>query len=141
MAPRALGMDAFEIDTQWIDADSDGIRPEFDQTYGSLGIRLDGKWATSFATQSGVRGERLEVPSYSIAEWMAENWWALLFEPKKTDIAEADLGFRSRHWVGTARDGRAMDSCSLTFGFTRLAAEPSTSRLSQPHSCMRVLSS
>ncbi len=105
MAPRALGMDAFEIDTQWIDADSDGIRPEFDQTYGSLGIRLDGKWATSFATQSGVRGERLEVPSYSIAEWMAENWWALLFEPKKTDIAEADLGFRSRHWVGTARDG------------------------------------
>ena len=97
-------MSALEIDTQWIDAES-GAQPESDQTYGKLGIRVDGQCATSFATQGGMRGERLEVPAYSIAEWIAENWWSLLFEPKKVDAAEADLGFRSRHWLGTARDG------------------------------------
>jgi hypothetical protein len=45
---------------------------------------------------------------YHLAEWIALNWWSLLFEPKKTDDAEQDFDFRSRHWIGVARHGFAL---------------------------------
>ncbi len=97
-------MTAFWLDTEWIDRDPD-IRPEVDQTYGRLGIKLGTVWLTAFKTDRGDHGDRIEVPSYPLAEWVAENWWALLYEPKKSDHAEDDPDFRFRHWFGSARDG------------------------------------
>jgi hypothetical protein len=50
-------------------------------------------------------------PLYNVAEWMTSNWWALLFEPRKSDQiehSEDEVGFRARHWLGYAREGFAL---------------------------------
>ena len=52
--------------------------------------------------------DRVEVPLYHLAEWVAENWWSLLFEPQKNEDSEAENAFRERHWLGTARRGFAL---------------------------------
>lgn len=98
---------ALRIDSEWVDVDPD-VKPEFDATFGRLGIDANGYWLTAFETQHGSRGDRLEVPAYPLAEWIAENWWALIHEPEKGPSSKQDPGFRSRHWLGTAREGFAL---------------------------------
>ncbi|MCJ2133473.1 hypothetical protein MKK69_05235 [Methylobacterium sp. J-026] len=119
-------MASLKISSDWIASD-ENFRPEFDQSYGQLGIRVDDDWITEYETESGSRGERLEVPAYPLAEWIAENWWSLLYEPAKGDRSRKDPGFRSRHWMGSARDGFALPDgwiCSLGRGSVRVESRP-----------------
>jgi hypothetical protein len=120
-------MPTLKINSDWIDTD-EKFRPEFDQTYGKLGIAIDGAWVTEFETGSGARGERLEVPTYALAEWIAENWWALLYEPEKGERSRKDPYFRARHWLGSAREGFVLPDAwihSLGKGLIQVRAEPS----------------
>lgn len=98
---------AFKIDSEWMEVEAD-IRPELDATYGRLGININDAWATEFEAQNGSRGERVEIPAYPLAEWVAENWWALLYEPEKGSGSKREAGFQARHWFGTAREGFAV---------------------------------
>lgn len=106
---------ALRIDSEWIDLDPD-VKPEFDATFGRLGINANGAWLTAFETQHGARGDRIEVPAYPLAEWIAENWWALLHEPEKEPSSKHDPGFRARHWLGTAREGFALPDAWIFSG-------------------------
>ena len=66
---------------------------------------------TAFKSDKGDTGTELSTPLYNVAEWIAANWWPLLFEPRKTDVvdqADEDVGYRSRHWLGYAREGFAL---------------------------------
>lgn len=120
-------MPTLRINSDWIDSE-EAFRPEYDQSYGALGIEVDGAWATEFETESGARGNRIEVPSYPLAEWIAENWWSLLHEPEKGDRSDRDPAFRSRHWLGTAREGFALPDAWLYTvgkGLVRFSSEPS----------------
>jgi len=51
--------------------------------------------------------EKLHIPAYFLAEWMAENWWALLFEPRKSEDRD-DVLFHSRHSIIHAQHGFAL---------------------------------
>jgi hypothetical protein len=53
-------------------------------------------------------GEFLEIPAYFIAEWIAENWWPLLWEPRKSEDAGDDADFLARHSLLTAQHGFAL---------------------------------
>lgn len=100
-------MATIKINSEWIESD-ENFRPEYDCTFGSLGIIADNIWLTEFELESGARGRRLDVPAYPLAEWMAENWWSLLYEPEKGEQSRRDPAFRARHWFGTAREGFAL---------------------------------
>jgi hypothetical protein len=82
--------------------------PLLDQTLGRFAIKIGGDTATKFRTDNNNEGETLYIPTYHLAEWIATNWWPLLFEPPKQEDFEEDADFRSRHWLGAARNGFAL---------------------------------
>lgn len=100
-------MSTFEIDVIWKPSKEAG-GDELAYSTGQLGIRVDNSWLTAFTTDRGDHGDHLELPCYLFAEWIADNWWTLLNEPRKTPEIDDDPGFRGRHWFGTARDGFAL---------------------------------
>jgi hypothetical protein len=84
--------------------------PLLDASVGKLAISIQDALVTNYKSDKGDVGDELTIPLYNVAEWIAANWWALLFEPRKSDADsdEKDIGFRSRHWLGFARDGFAL---------------------------------
>lgn len=98
----------FGISVQWPPSATTGGDAVLDASTGRLTISVSQTDITSYRTDKGLEGKELIIPLYSLAEWIAANWWALLYEPAKTDDSENDFGFRSRHWLGTARDGFAL---------------------------------
>ena len=120
-------MPNLKISSDWIESD-EAFRPEFDRSLGSLGINVSGTWLTEYETENGTHAERIEVPAYPLAEWIAENWWSLLYEPEKGERSRHDSRFRSRHWLGTAREGFVLPDAwvhSLGKGLVRISAKPS----------------
>jgi hypothetical protein len=99
----------FRFDVRWPDTPTGGGIPLFDASVGKLSISIQDVLVTSYKSDKGDIGDELTIPLYNVAEWIATNWWALLFEPRKCDIdSDEDVGFRSRHWLGYARDGFAL---------------------------------
>jgi hypothetical protein len=94
------------FDVSWPDRPTAGGLPLFDASVGRLSISIQDVLVTSYKSDKGDVGTELTIPLYDVAEWIVNNWWALLFEPRKSD--EEDNGFRSRHWLGYARDGFAL---------------------------------
>lgn len=82
--------------------------PEIDLSVGDLTIAVRDRIATAYRRDRGDVGTSLTVPLYNLAEWIAINWWSLLFEPEKGEKLQDDSDFRSRHWMGAARDGFAL---------------------------------
>jgi hypothetical protein len=54
-----------------------------------------------------------EIPTYYLAEWIAENWWALLWEPCKTEDGGSEPDYLSRHWLPTAQHGFVLPSVHI----------------------------
>jgi hypothetical protein len=82
-----------------------GDRDSACASFGWLRIELGDQVITHHRTDNNQVGDEVQVPLYYLAEWIALNWWPLLYEPKKTDNAEQDFDFRARHWIGVARHG------------------------------------
>ena len=47
----------------------------------------------------------LAIPVYFLAEWIAENWWPLLWEPRKSEEVPDDAAFLARHSKLAAQHG------------------------------------
>ena len=93
----------------WPDTPTGGGISLLDASVGRLSISIQDSLITSYKSDRGDVGDELTIPLYNVAEWLAVNWWALLFEPRKCDLdPDEDIGFRSRHWLGYARDGFAL---------------------------------
>jgi hypothetical protein len=97
-----------EFQVDWPPAPAPTGDPLLDDTLGRLAIRIGGDIATKFRTENNSEGDQLLIPTYGLAEWIAANWWPLLFEPAKDEYFEEDFDFRSRHWLGSARNGFAL---------------------------------
>jgi hypothetical protein len=82
-------------------------------TIARLQIDVGDSIVTQFRSDKGDTGDAVEIPAYHLAEWIAENWWALLYEPLKSDEDEASHQFVRRHWVGSARNGFALPDLML----------------------------
>jgi len=100
--------EALEVSVRW----PPGVEPGEDDparaTFGWLRLAVGETALTAHRTDNNQVGDEIQVPLYHMAEWIALNWWALLYEPKKSDDAENDFDFRSRHWLGVARNGFAL---------------------------------
>lgn len=101
-------VDNFEFQVDWAPAPAATGHALLDDTLGRLAIRIGRDIATKHRTDNNNEGEDLLIPTYGLAEWIASNWWPLLFEPPKNEDFQEDFDFRSRHWLGSARDGFAL---------------------------------
>jgi hypothetical protein len=109
MARRAsIETDEFSVTARWPAIQQSASEPTLDATMSRLKICAGSVCATRYQTDKGDIGDEIEVPAYNLAEWAAESWWSLLFEPQKSDDAMSDYSFRSRHWLGMARHGFAL---------------------------------
>lgn len=52
--------------------------------------------------------DSIRVSVYPLAEWMAENYWCLLHEPRKDDPSSRDHAYRRRHRFVAGRGGFAL---------------------------------
>jgi hypothetical protein len=78
---------------------------ELDLTMAKLKLTVSGKNLTEFVDEYGERCAHLAIPVYFLAEWIAENWWPLLWEPRKTEELPDDAAFLARHSILAAQHG------------------------------------
>jgi hypothetical protein len=108
MAKSPEVVSEFDISARWQPAEIAGADVLVEATAARLKIEIAGQVATAFRTDRGDAGTEIHAPAYNVAEWIAENWWALLYEPQKSDDDEDDAEFRARHWLGSVRQGFAL---------------------------------
>jgi hypothetical protein len=100
--------DSFRIDVQWPSEPEAGGNTLLDASLSRFEIKVGESALTAFLTDVGTKNSYLTIPTYYLVEWLAQNWWAFLYEPRKLDRSEADAEFRSRHWLGIPRHGIAL---------------------------------
>ncbi|OSI66358.1 hypothetical protein [Bradyrhizobium canariense] len=101
-------MSEFKITTSWSPT---GGRNEVDLTFCNLMIEVGNKVVTEFLDGRDNVVPQLQIPAYYLAEWMAENWWALLWEPRKNEDEipqSASPTFNARHSLLSAQHGFAL---------------------------------
>lgn len=86
---------------------------ELDATLCRLEIRVHNHLVTEFVSDEGARETHLEIPSYYLAEWIAENWWSILYEPRKDDDTLDDPDFLGRHSTLSAQHGFPLPALSI----------------------------
>jgi hypothetical protein len=97
-----------EFQVAWPGAPPNTGQPLLDDSLGQFMIAFGDDIATRYRTHNGSEGDRLFIPTYHAAEWAALNWWPLLFEPPKNEDYQNNFDYRSRHWLGSARNGFAL---------------------------------
>lgn len=122
MAKRpAITEPNFAIELSWQAQVASGLDRALDATVGRLRINVADQIATRFESDRGDSGDSVELPVYYLANWVATNWWALLYEPKKFEDPkktedydrDAERDYLTRHWIGTARNGFALPDLSI----------------------------
>jgi hypothetical protein len=98
-------MTAFQISRSWLPKKG---ASELDVTLAELKLTVGGKNVTEFVEEHGDRCDHLEIPVYFLAEWVAENWWPLLWEPRKSEEVADDTEFLARHSILAAQHGFAL---------------------------------
>jgi hypothetical protein len=114
---------AFEIEPRWRSPQASSW-PEINTTLCEFRVEVNGENVTAYVTDDGVLEDAPEIPAYYVAEWIAENWWPLLWEPRKLELWEArsaedardDQDFLSRHSILTAEHGFALPSLLIVSG-------------------------
>ena len=93
---------SFRIDWQ----DGVGLRgAELAATLASLRIDVRGETLTQvFDSRARTVRDHVFVPLYPIAEWLASNWWFLLFEHENV-VKRDDPAFARRHSLALGADG------------------------------------
>jgi hypothetical protein len=97
-------MTDFKISAKWIPQDG---RNEADATLSNLLIEVNDQKVSEFVDRKGQVSECLQIPAYYLAEWIAENWWPLLWESRKSEEGD-DIAFLARHSFLAAQHGYAL---------------------------------
>jgi hypothetical protein len=103
-------MSEFEISSEWLPQKG---KTEADVTMSRLLIKLGDRVVTQFMDDHKNVSRHLEVPAYYVAEWIAENWWPLLSEPRKSEDDSDNAEFLSRHSLLSAQHGFALPKILL----------------------------
>lgn len=107
-------MASFSIKNIWAKAAEAPNARVNDEVRATL-ARLEIWIARSSATRNKAgrtQQDSIDVPLYYLAEWIAENWWPLLYEPQK-DEERVDATFMSRHSLESAQHGFPLPSLTM----------------------------
>ena len=94
------------FNTEWLNGE--GIRgAELSATLASLRVDVHGQLVTRVSDQRArtVR-DFVDVPLYPLAEWLAANWWFLVYEFENA-AKNGDPDFNRRHSLGKNTEGYA----------------------------------
>lgn len=109
-----LPITSFAVDLQWPTNPGKGGNPLLDNSLARFQIAVGGKFVTAYQTDQGDKHSYLHVPTYYLVEWLAQNWWSFLYEPRRNDREEVEQDYRTRHWLGTARNGFALPDVTFS---------------------------
>jgi hypothetical protein len=87
---------------------------KFDATIASLRIEVRDKNVAAYRSDQIGNDDHLFIPVYNLAEWIAENWWPILWEPRKSEDYSDDPDFGLRHSFVAAGGGFPLPDVSLT---------------------------
>ena len=106
-------MSDLSITFDWTDFGSHD-NPLIDGTFANLRIRC-GQTAVIQVLDRKAQTIRdfITVPLYPIAEWIAANWWALLYECDSLGKGGTQESFASRHSLRTAQEGFVMPELKI----------------------------
>ena len=114
MAEKLPIADTFSLDLQWPANPGKGGNLLLDESVARFQMMVGDKSITAYQTEKGDKNSYLHIPVYYLVEWLALNWWSFLYEPRKLDDENAESDFRSRHWLGTARNGFALPDVTFS---------------------------
>lgn len=100
--------DDFSLELQWPAAPEAGGNAVLDASLARFEMKAGPICLTSYNRDDGTKNSFLTIPTYHLIEWLTLNWWPFLYEPRKDDRDGAAADFRSRHWLGFARNGFAL---------------------------------
>jgi hypothetical protein len=98
-------MTKFSITCSWLPHKGES---EIDQTLSKLIMTVGDRVVTEYRSEYLPQSEHLEIPAYYLAEWIAGNWWPLLWEPRKNEDIGDDQDFLDRHCILAAQHGFAL---------------------------------
>jgi hypothetical protein len=110
----------FKIACNWLEKAAKPTGDELEASLAALRIFIGDKNVTEYGQiVEGVRPrgdealqDKLHIPAYFLAEWLSENWWPLLYEPRKTESSD-DVDFYSRHSILQAQHGFALPNVQI----------------------------
>ncbi len=114
MAEELSIAESFAVDLQWPENPGKGGDSLLDGSLARFQILVGDKSLTAYQTEKGDKHSYLHVPTYYLVEWLAQNWWSFLYEPRKNDRDDFEQDFRTRHWLGTARNGFALPDVTFS---------------------------
>ena len=96
--------DALKIECEWWGR-ANGEKDISQVSRGAIGISVGDQWLTRLEDSWGntVRN-RLHASAYTLAGWLAGNWWRLRWEPE-TPTSRSDVDWRMSHSMASAGDG------------------------------------
>lgn len=111
-------MTEISFNTEWQDGEQ--IQgSELSATFAALRIDVRGEPLTKVLdNRAQTIRDRVFVPLYPIAEWLASNWWFLSYESENA-IKKPTSAFRRRHSLRTSTDGYALPDLTITTSGTR----------------------
>jgi hypothetical protein len=98
-------MTKFSITCSWLSHKGES---EIDQTLSKIIMTVGDHVVTEYRSEYWPQSEHLEIPAYYLAEWISENWWPLLWEPRKNEDIGDDQDFLDRHCILAAQHGFAL---------------------------------
>lgn len=104
-------MSEFDIQVTWRPEKGDS---DLDATIADIRIEVGGRNVSAFRSDLIGDADHLHIPAYNLAEWIAENWWPLLWEPRKSEDFSEDPDFSLRHSFIAAGGGFPLPNVDLT---------------------------
>lgn len=104
-------MSAFEIKKRWLQV-VETVTDELTATHAHLQIFVGNHNITEYRAARAKAETALEIPIYYLAEWVAENWWPLLFEPRKDEDRD-DSDYLTRHSIIAGQNGFPLPGLSI----------------------------
>jgi hypothetical protein len=95
-------MTKFSIRCSWLPQKGES---ELDQTLSKIFMIVGDRVVTEYKSEHWPQSEHLEIPAYYLVEWIAENWWPLLWEPRKNEDVGDNQDFLDRHCILAAQHG------------------------------------
>lgn len=100
------------LDFDWADP-LDARGAELRATWARLAIRVGGQTPTRvFDQEARTVRDSIYVPLYPLAEWIAANWWRMLFEIESSERMKDGL-YPRRHNLRWAREGYSVPPLSF----------------------------
>jgi hypothetical protein len=104
-------MSSLSITSTW-DSQAPAAADEIEATLCKLTIAIGKSVVTEYRDGGRLTTRHLHTPAYFIAEWLAENWWAILHEPRKDEEGD-DGDFPTRHSLLSAQHGFALPALEI----------------------------